>query len=520
MSQYKLFWGEMHDNTHQAPDSDFSMDERLKTAAKHLDFYGGAYYPSTSPAFKKGGHPSQNKGKQPLNVETWKSPEDIAREWKESTAGIARHNKEGEFVAFPGFEWQGDGTWGDHNVFFLEDDPPFFPVNTLEELYTQMRNIHSLAIPHHTAYIPGFRGKNWDVLDEELSPFAEIFSIHGSSEGDPFGIGLRSNPFLGPDLFRSSYSAAIKKGLKLGIIGSTDNWGPLPGHYGRGLAAVWAEALTRESLWEAFKARRVYGVTGDRISLSFQSGGNHMGSMLKAGEGARTFTVSAVGLDEIDYIDLIRDEVVIDRFSPLFTPFIDDEKREFQFRFEFGWGPASNVLNLPLKEWTGAIQMDGGEIVEILPCWISDKNNYELKGNTFQFSALTDQESINQPVQNGYVLRVRGRRSSRLKIESGGVPLETTLGELARESQILWNRTESARLIKDHFTVDAENLNRKDVLFGMAYKSKVHRVLPEEAYRMTHSFTDELKDSDHHSYRVRVRQKNGQIAWSSPIWLI
>lgn len=509
----------MHDNTHQAPDPDFSMDKRLETAAKHLDFYCAAYYPSTSPAFKKGGHPSQDKGKQPLNVERAKSPDIMDAEWRESTEAVARHNIEGRFVAFPGFEWQGDGSWGDHNVFFKEDNPPIYRVDSLEELYAKMRKHKSLAIPHHTAYVRGFRGKNWDVLDEELSPFAEIYSIHGSSEGDQFGIGLRTNPFLGPDLFGNSYSAALKRGLKLGLIGSTDNWGPLPGHYGRGLAAVWAEDLTRESLWEAFNARRVYGVTGDRIALSFRTGEHHMGSILSSGPEKRDFSVTAAGLDEIDYIELLRDEVVIDRYSPLYKAGIDDELREYQFRFEFGWGPGSNVLNMGPKEWTGLIRFTGGAISEAIPCWTSDRNNFELDGDTFRFTAFTDQDSITQTVQNGYVLRIRGRKTDKLEIVSDGEKLGLTLGELAEGSRILWNRKKSVRWIDENFHIDAEGLKRKDVLFGMAYKTKIHRVLPEEAYRIDCTFTDKVTDNEWHSYRVRVLQKNGQLAWSSPIWL-
>lgn len=519
MSPYKLFWGEMHDNTHQAPDPDFSMDNRLKSSAKHLDFYSGAYYPYSSPAFKKGSHPFSDKNQQPLNIETWKSPQQISSEWKESTDAIARHNREGEFITFPGFEWQGDGTWGDHNVFFRSDHPPLIRVETLEELYREMRGRRALAIPHHTAYIKGFRGKNWDILDQELSPFAEVFSIHGSSEGDLFGRGLRTNPFLGPDLYESSYSAAIKRGLKIGIIGSTDNWGPLPGHYGRGLAAVWAEELTRSSLWEAFKAGRVYGVSGDRIELFFHSHGACMGSTVTGVQGKRIFIVSAAGLDEIDYIDFVRDEVIVDRFSPLFNQMIDHRVREYQFRIEFGWGPAANVIDKPIKDWTGFVQISGGEITEVVPCWISDVHSYHTEGTFFRFNASTGQEAIDQPVQNGYVIRCRGNRDSSLEIWSCGVCLKVTLGELAEGSRIIWNRKESADLIKSAFHIDAEKLHRKDVLFGMAYKTKIYRAVPEESYRITCSFADEISDSGCHSYRVRVLQKNGQLAWSSPIWV-
>ncbi|MDY7028786.1 MAG: hypothetical protein SVR04_10860, partial [Spirochaetota bacterium] len=113
---YNLYWGDTHDNTYQAPDPEFSMDRHLRAAAGHLDFYCGAYYPYTSPAFRKGGHPSEDRSEQPLNVETWKPAEQLDAEWRSVKEAVQRNHREGEFVIFPGYEWQGDGTWGDHNV--------------------------------------------------------------------------------------------------------------------------------------------------------------------------------------------------------------------------------------------------------------------------------------------------------------------------------------------------------------------------------------------------------------------
>lgn len=56
----------------------------------------------------------------------------------------------------------------------------------------------------------------------------------------------------------------------------------LSGMYGHGLMAVLAPALTRADLWAAFRARRVYGVTGDRIALDFTVNGAAMGSQIAA----------------------------------------------------------------------------------------------------------------------------------------------------------------------------------------------------------------------------------------------
>jgi hypothetical protein len=526
MDRYNLYWGETHDNTHQAPDPDFSMERNLERAASHLDFYCSAYYPSCSPAFRKGGHPSEDKGKQPLNVEGWKPEEQIKREWGEVKAALQEINRKGSLVVFPGYEWQGDGTWGDHNIYYCEDDPPLYRVDTLKELYQKLQGHRALVIPHHTAYIQGFRGKNWEVHDEALSPFMEIFSIHGSSEGEAFGGTLRNNPFLGPEAGGGSYSKAILEGKKLGVIASTDNWGVLPGHYGRGLAAAWAEDLSRDSLWDAFTSRRIYGVSGDRILLWFELDGAPMGSILSGRRKAPVFRVFVDALDRIDYIDFIRDEELIDRVTVFGNdpsapgPFGPPETSgEFLLRIEYGWGPAENVLSLPPKKWNGMIRIKNGEISSASPCWISPDQEFSLNKREFSFRGEVSQETASQQVHNGYVLKVKGNMESLVEIDIDGAGQEVLLEEMCRESSVLWNRKSSEELIRNHFSVEPGVLNRKDVLFGMAYKVKVHQVKPASVCRRDVSFTDHLYDGIPHVYRIRVRQRNGQLAWSSPIWL-
>jgi len=517
---YNLYWGDTHDNTHQAPDPDFSMDRHLRAAAAHLDFYCGAYYPYTSPAFRKGGHPSEDRSKQPLNVEMWKTVEQLDTEWRSVKDAVRRNHREGEFVIFPGYEWQGDGRWGDHNVFFNEDDPPLFQVETLKELYTHISSRRALAIPHHTAYIAGFRGKQWTVQDDRLSPFMEIFSIHGSSEGEKFGGSLRSNPFMGPDTDAGSFTSAMDRGLKIGVIASTDNWGALAGDYGRGLAAVWAADLTRDALWDAFTSRRVYGVTGDRIRLHFHLNEAPMGSILSLPSRRPVFRVQAEAFDRIDYIDFVRDEVLIDRVSVIGEGASSVELAdEFILRFEYGWGPAANVISLPPRRWEGEVRVAGGEISRVVPCWIGTGQEYTHRPDCLTFTGETTQDTVGREVQNGYTLTLKGSASTILTFNINGIEHRATVKELSRGSSVLWDRTASVDLIHSEFGTDPEKLMRKDVLFGMAYKARVHQALPAVVYKKDVAFTDVLFDGKPHSYRIRVRQRNGQMAWSSPIWL-
>ena len=58
MSEYRIFWGEAHDNTYQFGRQDPPFDQVCRLAAQHLDFYAVAYYTPCAEAFRPGGHPS------------------------------------------------------------------------------------------------------------------------------------------------------------------------------------------------------------------------------------------------------------------------------------------------------------------------------------------------------------------------------------------------------------------------------------------------------------------------------
>jgi len=132
-----------------------------------------------------------------VRVETGKDPEILRREWAEFQAATAEFDRPGELVAFPGYEWQGDGRWGDHNVIHRSESGPIDLVDTLPELYERLRGADALAVPHHTGYLVGMRAPRWSACDETISPFAEIYSIHGCSETDEERIGLRHNSHMG-----------------------------------------------------------------------------------------------------------------------------------------------------------------------------------------------------------------------------------------------------------------------------------------------------------------------------------
>ncbi|PIE04626.1 MAG: hypothetical protein CSA76_03120 [Spirochaetales bacterium] len=512
--RFSIFFGEMHDNTHQADDPDFNMEQVMEKAQSHLDFYAAAYYPTTSPAFSSLGHPSEETGPLPLNIENWKTPERIEKEWKDSCAAMEKFNKPGKFVTFPGYEWQGNAVAGDHNVFFFDDYPELIQCDTLEELYRALKRVKAIAIPHHTAYLPGFRGKDWSVLSPELSPFCEIYSVHGSSEGEMWGGALLDNAFLAPDLTCSSYSAALKRGCILGAIGSTDNWGEFPGHYGRGLAAVLAENLSREGLWEAFSQRRVYAVTGDRIKLDFTINDKLMGSCNGQTDSA-CIRVDVEGEDAIEYVEIVKNEKSLQLLGPPESP-LNVEKGLYKMRFEYGWGPSPSYAQMPPRNWSGEITVKNGRIKSLSTGLVDGFHKYSHNEKSFTFSSLVSQKEADYRHHNSFVLEFELDDSSVLLFDINGCKCQFTPETLLEESYVHFYTDESRQLLKERYNVDTGKLYRQDVVYGMAYKFKIHKLIPQQLYSRSITVSDKTKGPCH--YRIRVRQRNGQMAMSSPIW--
>lgn len=507
---YKIFWGDTHHNTYtyifQPPN--LSMDEILSFASTHLDFYSGAYYTLTAEA------------RDWFLEERIKDQNTISREWDEFQKATAAHNSPNRFVTFPGYEWHGNGSWGDHNVIYKDEGLPVYSVMTLAELYDRLRGHNALAIPHHTGYHTGIRAPLWEYCDERISPFAEIYSVHGCSETDEEWIGLRNNSHMGPGTSGSTYQDALDSGLHLGAICSTDNWANVPGHWGHGLMACLATELTREGLWSAFRKRRVYGVTGDRIELAFTCNDEPMGSILEK-TSQRNLQVTVRGQDEIDRIEILRNGRVIATYCHQGNWDIPSDKNttRFKLRIEPGWGP--HIGETKKRNWSAEVSLSQGQFVDWSPCWITrDQGIPKLTGSKACFTMSSNQISVTAKSQGAIVLEFESNPSAEVVVQMNGKTMKERVHSLTRGSRILWYRDECIDLIRKTTGIAPEEFERQDPLFyHYAFKSKLHRVIPEAGYSANFSIADTDELSERTNYRVRVEQRNGQRAWSSPIWI-
>ena len=513
MKNYKIYWGETHDNIFPGRKPSVSVEENFAIAASHMDFYAAAYYTAARGAIAEGG-------------EHWKDPTTLDEEWSQVERLTARWNKPGEFVTFPGYEWQGDGSGGDHNIYAPREGLPVFRVDSLEALYDSLREWRrsgrdAIAIPHHTAYRPGRRGRDWTLVDEELTPFTEVYSKHGSSESDEELIGLRANSHMGPLQSGGTYQEALDRGYHLGAICSSDLVGEMPGHYGTGLTACLAEELTRESLWEAFRARRVYGVTGDRIAIDFRVNDAVMGSIVEL-KGDRHITVCVTGSDAIDRIELLRGRRVIHTHCHQGTWNMPEagKNTRFKIRIEAGWGPRPHELDMDDRRWQGELSVEGGRLLDWEPCWVWGlQERPALSSDSARFSFVSSTRTLTERSQNALIFTFEADPGGQLRLRLNGQEETGPVLGFARGSRIIWYKEDCVRLLRERAGLEPYSAEREDLYWHLAFKAKIHRAVPEAGYSASLNFVDQEPLDGEVPYRVRVEQRNGQRAWSSPIWV-
>ncbi len=515
-----LYWGDTHHNIFVAPYRDIDVGRVCATARDHLDFMTMAYYTPELAPYKPGLNP---EGKTGFRTERWKPQDRLDRQWAMVTEATRTHNDEGRFVLFPGYEWQGNSTSGDHNVVYRSEGPPIYRVDTLAELYECLRREDAIAIPHHTAYLPGMRGKDWSVHDERLSPFSEVYSVHGCSETDEGWVGMWHNHHMGPPVYEGTYSAALRRGLHVGAICSGDSFGyeSLSGTYGQGLMGVYASELTRQALWDAFRARRVYGVTGDRIALEFSVGGVAMGACATL-SGAREIRVGVRGLDAIDRIEILRDERVIHTHCHQGTwePPRAGSGGRFLLRLEAGWGPTEQELEVGEHRWEGCLRLSQGRFIRSVPCWVTHGQAPVVLGrDTAAFSMTTRPGQVRQAWQNANVFECEADPGSTVSVQLNGMEWCGTVAEMMTGSRVMWFRDECVKTLRGLRGLSPEECPRDDPYYQLAYKARIHRVQPECAYTATCTIVDDEPVAGETCYRVRVEQRNGQRAWSSPVWV-
>ncbi len=262
-------------------------------------------------------------------TDTWSITKDI---WQDTVEQADKMYEPGRFVTFRGSE-VGDNFDGHRNLLFRGDAPeaniktvtPSKRGVGMVELETaQMQKRYAgrndvLLVPHHTKM-----WASWDCHEPLLERVLEIYSIWGNGEKagtDQWEI-LRE--------MTGGAQEAWARGYRLGVIAGTDTHTGLPGRsiprcdrddfmpYKGGIAGVWADELTRESIFNALHARCCYGTTGERIILETFVENNPMGSEViwPRRSSPRDFRINICATADLSSVTVVKNNDDVHTFTP------------------------------------------------------------------------------------------------------------------------------------------------------------------------------------------------------------
>lgn len=395
----------------------------------------------------------------------------------------------GRFVPILAYEWSANtGNGGDHCVFFRHDTGPLIRCSnwmidesddsqaayTANDLFARLKQDCDegavMVIPH-----VGGRRANLSFHDTQLEPVIEICSCHGWSEW--------------------FYEEALTRGYRVGVVGDSDDVScriganfPAKNHFGvrNGLTAVFCSELTRDALWNAISSRHCYATSGDRIYIDFRLGVHLMGSEVKV-DSPPTFAIKVVGTSPIERVELRRAANVVCSWPEANEAELSTE------RFKVWWGGHSNKGRQKAAPWDGGIELVGpGEIRSPLGFGFHNPDHglREMHGRGVSWHSTT-----------------YGNRHG-IAFDVAGCTVDT---RLLFATQMLKFDFQPTAIPPSGIWHDAGGVNRFVEV----------RRLPRTP--LPHSVNIELRDTQilagTHPYYLRVLQTNGEMAWSSPIFV-
>ena len=401
--------------------------------------------------------------------------------WDEIKHQANTQDEAGAFVALVGYEWSGNTPLGgDHNVYYPGEDGPLHRSSReliddtsdrdsdcahLLDLYEALKSQDALLVPH-----VGGRYANLDWHDPRLEPVIEVYSNWGEFEW-----------FL---------EEALENGYRVGFVAGSDDHKGRPGaaHPGRGafgcyggLTCILAQELSRTGIFEALRARRCYGTTGQRIILDVRADGHPMGSEIRADEPPE-FVVECVGTAPIERVHLMRGTEEVYRFP--------EQIERDESRVRISWsGQRIRARNRRIV-WDGSVALSAGRILEA--------EGYAFDSAAEGIREMSEErvswESVTTGDEDGVVLRIEAPDEAVLRFETPTIDHEVTLAAL-RSGPVV---------------APAEGIDVK-VIFEF---------LPLGVGREV-SFTrrEALPGAGVHPYWVRVVQTDGAKGWASPIYV-
>jgi hypothetical protein len=432
----------------------------------------------------------------------------LKRDWPKMMTTLQAYNDEQKFVVFPGFEIHSNAD-GDRTILYQKFAGDIIYADSIPDLHNRLAalaqdGIEALAFPHHLGYRTGTRGINWATHDSRWGPFVELLSMHGCSESSE-----NTRPFLhsmGGSDWESTIQYGLAQGHVFGFSGHTDHHSGHPGSYGHGVTGLWSDGRDRESIWNALKARRCYALTGDRIDLRYTLNDAPMGSVITPCS-KRRIAVEVHAAGAIDSVDVIKNNALVHRVSQTDIPAVDigDTLRTLIY-LELGWGERNRAVNwdVDLSIYDGTIiryepRFRGREVVSPVEGDEAENGFYESHWETngdraVHFTTATRSNPNNSTnASQGFCLEIEAPLTATVEATLNGHIARFPLRDLIAGA-------------------------RTGHLGGIDSPAfRFHRAPQFHEFHWNFNWTDQADGED--NYYLRVRQRNDQWAWSSPVFL-
>ena len=489
-SNLKMFWGDLHNHCNLTYGHG-DMRDAFEAAKGQLDFV------SVTPHAMWPDIPGKNDPRLSwvIDYHTDAFKRLRAGGYQKYQAMTKEYNKEGEFLTFIGYEAH-SMQHGDHVALHHDLDAPLVECESIEDWKKKFKGQKVFVTPHHMGYQTGYRGYNWDFFTEgDTTPFVEMLSRHGLAEGDMGDINYYHD--MGPRQWEGTIQYGLSQGKKFGIMGSTDQHSGYPGSYGDGRVGVLAESLGRDNIWEGLRSRHTCCATGDKINIDFRLNDAFMGDVVKGDK--RRIYLNVTGESCIDYVDIVKNNKLIARLNgPLIPVTPKGDTIRCKIKMEYGWNreekyvPWNGKITIPCFRGAAFTSPQEGDTefhTHINPIAGSTDTAVELALHT------TKNPNTVTPATQAVILDVEMPLDGIITSDFNGKAFSHTLAELLEGS-------------RSHFM---RGWLSEAVLFN--------RAMPESCWTVEHYMEDCEPENDTDFYYVRVRQKDQQWAWSSPIWV-
>jgi hypothetical protein len=405
---------------------------------------------------------------------------------------LVRLERSPDFCALAGYEWSSI-PYGHQNVILAGRlDPVVMVFCKPDELYRKLSAADAIAIPHGTAD----QGRSAEIggWDDRMVRLVEVYqAMRGNSEFD--GCVRQSKRARVDDCFVQD---ALNDGHQFGLIASTDHGN------GCSYAVALAERLDVASLMEAFRARRTYAATTKGMLVDFRIGDHVMGEACECAEAPKLH-VKVHGAAELAELVVFRDGAPVFALGRDLKPAggaaREDATVDVALRLELTQqAKEGDEWRLTLKAPGCELERNGSSAglhrYHRNPPYPRWRTNDDVATFVWPESFTPDE------VDHLYRLDLHGTLGTKLELQWDGQRREVPLAALIRNP--IEGTTE-----RGWFKITASE--PPDSVVDLD-KGLGARDLEQE-------FVDEKLAAGKHWYYVRAIQKDGEIVWSSPIFV-